>query len=186
MPEAKPETFDEWAVLEEWKPAFGFEGVYEVSDAGRVRRVAGGRGITIGRFLKPQRRSDGYLHVQLWKNNQPQTLLLHRLVATSFIGPVPDGREVNHIDGNKANNRLSNLEYATRTENNLHAYRNGLMHRGEDHYFSKLTDDDVLFIRNAQKQGLGCRKLARRFGVNKSTIVQVQNGKSWSHVRESK
>ena len=107
-----------------WKPVVGFEGSYEVSNMGRVRSldrewVQEARGGTFylykrkGQMLKPGP-SGGYPSVVLGRNN---TRLVHRLVAEAFIGPYPEGQEVRHKDGTRANPCLYNLEYGTRSQN---------------------------------------------------------------------
>lgn len=111
-------AFEGWAILEEWRSVVGYEGLYQVSDEGRVRRG--------GRVLKRQHTANGYPVVQLWRDGEPKTCLVHRVVAEAFIGTVPDGKEVNHRDGDKENATPSNLEYVTRSENSIHAYKTGL------------------------------------------------------------
>jgi hypothetical protein len=119
---------------EEWKPVVGFEGLYEVSDLGRVKRIGKaaqngkghGGGARIGRILAPQKHKGGYVAVQLWKNGKMIRPLIHRVVAAAFIGEIPGNHQVNHKDGDKKNNAHSNLEYVTRSENMDHAYKNGL------------------------------------------------------------
>lgn len=112
-----------------WKPIDGYEGLYEVSNLGNVRKL---------RFINnrtnknkvfeiaPQHNGKGYLKVALYIEGTCKQKLVHRLVAEAFI-PRIKGREfVNHIDGNKENNAVSNLEWCTRSENMIHAYRVGL------------------------------------------------------------
>lgn len=117
-----------------WKDIEGYEGLYKVSNLGNVlslnfgarNRILSG----IQRTLKGARSSSGYYHVQLYKNGTVSTKLIHILVASAFI-PNPNNKlEVNHKDGNKANNAASNLEWATRKENLEHAYNTGLKRRG--------------------------------------------------------
>jgi hypothetical protein len=108
MPDATHET---------WKPVVGYEGLYEVSDRGRVR--------TVPRILKPGTLNHGHLHVNLWINRKGKTRTVHRLVAAAFIGPCPDGQEVRHLDGNPTNNAVENLKYGTRSENLLDRVRHG-------------------------------------------------------------
>lgn len=100
-----------------WKSVVGYEGLYEVSDFGRVRSLRG----KTPRVLRVNKTSNGYIHVGLvgrgGAKNRRRWLSVHRLVAEAFIGECPEGREVNHKDENKANNCVSNLEYVTRSEN---------------------------------------------------------------------
>jgi hypothetical protein len=182
------ETFDSWAILGNdevtWKPVSEFEGVYEVSDDHRIRRTGAGKGIRVGRVLMQHEVKGGYRIVQLWKGGKPSTRLVHVLVATAFIGPVPDGQEVNHKDGDKRNNAPENLEYVTRSDNLKHAYRTGLMRRGEEHQYAKLDAESVAVIRRENRNGVGYRPLARRFGVSRRAIQQVIKGISWAHIPE--
>jgi hypothetical protein len=108
---------------EVWKPVVGFEGLYEVSNLGRVKSLK--RTTTSGRELV-QSLNRGYKYVVLSKNGKQYNAKVHRLVAESYI-PNPEGKkEVNHIDGNKANNAVENLEWATASENSRHAMQSGL------------------------------------------------------------
>lgn len=109
-------------ILEIWKDVVGYEGLYQVSNLGRVRNI---KRLNI---LKPH--YDGqhrYLQVCLCKNGHPKNLLLHRVVAKTFIPSELDNLEVNHKDGNKTNNNVDNLEWCTRSENLEHAVNNGLV-----------------------------------------------------------
>lgn len=93
---------------------------YEVSSEGRVRNAK------TGRILKPQPHNSGYLQVSLSKNNKEKSFKIHRLVADRFYDGDHDGLDVNHIDGDKTNNHISNLEFCTRSRNVRHAFDNGL------------------------------------------------------------
>ncbi len=103
-----------------WKTIEGFPN-YQVSDAGEIMSCKFGKKI----ILKPRIRS-GYSCVVLCQNGERSDCDVHRLVLGAFIGECPEGSEANHLDGNKPNNRLDNLEWVTPSENMLHAYRNGL------------------------------------------------------------
>lgn len=182
--------------IEEWRPVPGYEGVYEVSNMGRVRRSGGaakmgrghGGGARVGRVLRLQRGLDGYYRVQLWKGGNYQNYLIHRLVAVAFLGPVPDGYEVNHKSGDKSQNQAVNLEYATRPENNLHAYRHGLrvnnlQFKGENHRNAKLTKKQVQEIREQYRPSsrfFGSVALGRKYGVDHTTILDIVNLKIWN------
>lgn len=123
-------------MIEEWRDIQGYEGLYQVSNLGRVksleRKVKGGwnNTRTVGeRILKPCVNVEGYPKVSLCKEGAIRRFPIHRIVAQAFI-PNPDGKpEINHIDGCKENNSVSNLEWVTRSENELHAWRTGLKPR---------------------------------------------------------
>jgi HNH endonuclease/NUMOD4 motif len=180
---------------EEWRPVVGYEGIYAVSDRGRVRRIGAstgrapgrGGGARVGHILRLQLDAHGYFAVNLWRDGRARRFLVHRLVAAAFLGPEPPGYEVNHRDGVKTNCQLSNLEYSTRSQNGQHAYRIGLNRphapKGERHGNAKLTGSDVLEIRRLYRPGeYETPRLAREFGVNVKTINQIVNRKTWRHI----
>lgn len=190
--QSQAQGYEGFAVLEEWRSVPGFERSYEVSNLGQVRRsgkavrhgAGRGGGARLGRLLTFRVVPGGYLLAQLWQDGKGCGRLVHRLVAAAFIGPLPDGHEVNHIDGDKKNNTASNLEYVTRSENNRHAYRLGLMHRGEAHVHTKLTREDVIAMRHARASGQRYSVLARTYGVCRQSVQAIVRGETWAHVRE--
>ena len=106
-----------------WKDVFGFEGLYQVSNLGKVRSLdmlvnyGIGIGLRKGRVLKPKKNNGGYLQVVLCKEGKPTCFLVHRLVWEAFNGKIPEGMQINHIDEDKSNNRLENLNLMTPKEN---------------------------------------------------------------------
>lgn len=120
-----------------WLPVVGYEGLYEVSDQGRVRsldryeQVRSRSGNLYRQFfpgaLKAQRLRPAYLAVHLSKDNKPATRYVHALVAEAFLGKRPEGMVVNHIDENKLNNKADNLEWATYMENSQHSRKRFLV-----------------------------------------------------------
>lgn len=125
----------------------------------------------------------GYRHILVNGKNQN----VHRIIAKLFIPNPNNLPQVNHKDGNKLNNAADNLEWCTRSDNLLHAYRNGLEKRrtGEEHHSHKLTSEAVGYIRKFYKKrdkNLGAIALAKKFGVDRTTILDVVNGKSWNEV----
>lgn len=167
---------------EEWRNVKDFEGWYEVSDLGQVRRARAGKATKPGRVLKQQVGKNRRLRVTLSKNSEQTTREVARLVADAFLGPKPPGKEINHIDYNCQNNRVANLEFVTPSENVIHAYANGFVGgRGERQGQAKLTDHDVRLIRNSP---LGSTALATHYRVTRGTIKKVRSCDTWKHVKD--
>lgn len=116
---------------ERWLPVTGYEGLYEVSDHGRVRsldRQSVNRFATFtrrGQTLRPTVKESGHLYVSLWREGEMKKAKVHRMVLEAFVGPCPEGMEACHWNDVPADNRLSNLRWATATDNKLDAVRNG-------------------------------------------------------------
>lgn len=112
--------------MEVWKDIEGYEDKYQISNLGRVKSLADNKLIERELIRKPRIGKNGYLYVNLFKGSKGKTKKIHRLVAETFI-PNPDNLpQVNHIDGNKLNNSIDNLEWVTASENVKHALRIGL------------------------------------------------------------
>ncbi len=116
------------------------------------------------------------------KDGTKKTYRLHRLVLMAF-NPVKDmdKLEVNHIDGNKKNNNLSNLEWCTPSENQRHAFNTGLQkaRRGQSSNWSKLTQTDINKIFELRQQGLTQKEIAEQVGCTRSNISYILNNKTW-------
>lgn len=115
-----------------WRDIAGYEGYYQVSNMGNVRsmdrHIQGNNNHIIGTILKPLKTNGGYFRVALCRDNKKKYCSIHRLVMYAFTGKIPRGMEVNHSHGIKSDNRLSELELCTKSENELHAHRIGLKH----------------------------------------------------------
>lgn len=135
-------------------------------------------------FLIPQDNGIGYMKVVLRVDGKPKNVYVHRLVAECFL-PNPKGlKEVNHIDGNKRNNNLSNLEWCTGLENKNHAAKTGLTNRGERNHAHKLTEEQIRSIRSEYVYGSrdkGQYALAKKYGVSQTAIRYILNGRNWRY-----
>jgi hypothetical protein len=159
---------------EEWRPFL--DGAYEVSNLGNVRRAKPGRKTYPGKPLRLIKMKIGYMSVHPVVDGKNVTTYVHRLVAAAFIGPCPPGASVNHIDGVKTNNVVSNLEYVTHAENMAHAARTGLSAQGERHGNAKLTNAQAAELRARRATGESLTTICRDFGISKPTASMIANG----------
>lgn len=175
---------------ERWRDVPGLESFYQASSLGRLKsldriviRENGVRHPHTGMLLNPTI-SHGYLKVNITMLSS-SFVFVHRLVAAAFLGPRPEGYDVNHINGRKDDNRAANLEYATRSQNHRHAYRTGLRVstplQGERHPMVKLTEGQVRYVRSMRGRKRTAA-LADELGCSRHTIWSIQTGRSWSHL----
>lgn len=178
---------------EVWKDVLGYEGLYKVSDLGNIISLPRKGTIKTEKLLKPKIDKDGYLCVTLYKNNTRKSYHVHRIVAMSFINNYDNLPQVNHIDGNKQNNNINNLEWCTNQENIQHAWEIGLKKRryGKDNDKSKTVYQysNELELINIYES---TRDAERKTGFNHSHIAKCCNNKyktvggyKWSYVNES-
>jgi len=159
---------------ERWLPVANYEELYDVSNLGRIRRINHGEAATEWHTISQEIDSRGYLITRLYKNGIRFRVRVHKLVAESFLGCCPEGLEVNHIDGDKANSSIENLEYITHIENILHAVRSGLMIGG------RLLPDDVHEIRARLAAGEKQESIAADYCITRSAIAHISSGYRWS------
>lgn len=171
-----------------WKPIKGYEGLYEVSDGGEVRRLRG-FWCRSDRLLETHLSNTGYLRVSLSTraSRNARKFSVHRLVYGAFIGPIPDGVTVNHRNGNKQDNRASNLELATMSEQMRHAVDMGLQPRQKGEArgprVAKLTEQQVRAIRaRYTPHVVTARMLAADYGVTKGCIEAIVGRHRWTHI----
>lgn len=174
---------------ERWLPVVGHEGFYEVSDCGRVKRIASGKGATPGRVLAGGIDKDGYVLVSLWVENQQTMCKVHRLVATAFIGhPTQQQPETRHLDGNPANNHLTNLQWGSGAENIEDRTKHGRFIgaikplKGVDNPANKLSEADIRKIRQLLANGVTQKGIAIRFNVNQTLVSAIKCKKKWRDV----
>lgn len=177
--------FFDSAIVEEWRDIKDFEGIYQVSNMGRVRSVEHDIVMRnnavkhIGqKVLKLHEGGNNpYLQAYLHKDKKVQNKLVHRLVVSTFIGEIPDGYEVNHINGNKQDNRVANLEIVTSKENKAHAMRIGLFNpHGENQGGARLTNVQAADIRRKYIRGkIRQKDLANEYNVSQNVIFKIVN-----------
>lgn len=154
--------------------------LYTIDEFGKVKNTK------TNKYLKGAINSKGYLRVELHLNKKIKKFFVHRLVAEYFVENPLNKEQVNHIDGNKLNNNMNNLEWVTNQENRNHAIKNNLTKNlcGEETPWSKLTKKDVIFIRSEydKKETFNAKKLSKKFKVSTSQILLVAKRKSWKSV----
>lgn len=168
--------------MEIWKAIEGYEGIYEVSNYGQVKRLVGYRAWT-ERILKQNKTRDEYRMVVLsWKAIHKPSMV-HRLVAKAFI-PNPENKPfINHLDRNTGNNHVSNLEWCTQSENIRHSFKMGrVAMRGELQPRAKLKDYQVLEIRKKYSEGDTGMDLAKEYNMSYAGIWEIVQRKNWKHI----
>ena len=176
-------------MIELWKSIEGYEGIYEVSNFGNIRSLD--RTITqtsrwgtdqtyklYSQLIKPKMVGT-YQAVKL-NNRGCKNVYVHRLVAQTFIDNPSKFKEVNHIDGNKLNNKVDNLEWVSRIANQEHSYNMGLSKSGSDSHLAKLTEKDVatiIFLK--ETSGLSYAEVASLFNISGESVSNMCRGLSW-------
>lgn len=181
--------------LEEvWKPIEGFEGFYVISRDGDIKSVERWIHLKSHSYIKKEQdiiqsiNPSGYKQVKLYNNTgKTKSIVVHRLIAFTFLENPNEYKYINHIDGNKLNNNLSNLQWCTSSQNNTHAYRTGLKkpenYAGEACYFAKLTEKEVIAIREEYKLNKPFqRRLAEKYNTTITNINMIINRNTWKHV----
>ena len=163
-----------------WKPVPGYEDKYQVSCRGRVRRIASGKGTSPGRVLNPRYNSKGYVQVALYNRGMRKSHLVHKLVATVFLGPCPDGCEVAHGNGIRDCNIVENLRYSTPSDNCADKVEHGTHLKGEACSKNKLTTKQVIEIRKLLYDGVLTQlEIGQLYGVSREAVCDIKLGRSW-------
>ena len=150
---------------EVWADCPGYQGIYEISTLGSVRRVG-------GRMKKPSSDKRGYLLVQLWAGNKGKAAMIHRLVAKAFV-PGDHSLSVNHKDGNKLNNTPKNLEWISLAQNTKHQHDAGLANKSACFKPSKIPAEDRDQIRRRVAAGELQKKIAAEYGCSQPLISWI-------------
>lgn len=178
----------------EWRPVKNYEGIYEINNLGVVKSLSRKKycghknskpQLTKEKYLKNKIDRLGYVRVKLSKDGKSSLKYVHRILALSFIDNPKNKKEINHIDGNKQNNNLNNLEWTTRSKNMKHAFELGLhkAKKGEENNKAKLTKNEVKEIRRLYKKGEYTQtRLGEMFDVSSANINEIVNNKTWKEV----
>lgn len=179
-----------------WKDVVGFESTYQISNIGRVRAKR-----TVKKYLsltgneynfvrkekiKVQHLNPkGYPQIGLrGENKKDYTFTVHRLVAIAFLGEEKYPMVVNHIDHNPKNNKIKNLEWVTYARNTQHSFEDGNRDpvRGSRHGQSKVTELEVLEIREKYSNGIKSPEFSRQYGIGKTNVMDIVKRKIWKHI----
>lgn len=168
-------------MIEIWKPVVGYEGQYEISNLGRVRslpkavpHIRGVRTIP-ARVLKPRQQASGHLYIRSFGGRNGGIAWVHRLVYEAFVGPIPAGLDIRHLDGNPSNNTPENLTPGTRVENAHDTYAYG----GK---YQKLYREDVLEIRKRLAAGEPQKQIAKDYKVSAQTISNINTRRTFNYI----
>lgn len=170
-----------------WKDIRGYEGIYQIASNGDIKSLdrmdAAGRKLT-GKPKKTMTSNIGYIRVALTRECISNVFLVHRLVAESFIPNHDNKTQVNHIDGNKANNDISNLEWVTASENIRHAVTTGLRvaARGSTHGNASMDEFKVRLVKSMIQEGMGDTKIARSLEITRNAVKEIRANRTWKHI----
>lgn len=162
-----------------WKDVVGYEGIYSVSNLGRIRRDE------TKLILKRSPKAGGYWGVALCSLGVSRQIMWHIVVCRAFHGEKPTRKhtDVNHKDLDKSNNRADNLEWQTRSENILHSQASGNHPLGQNRPSAKSKDVDIPVIRKRVADGEPVAHIARDYGVGDHTIHRIRKGLKWTHIK---
>ena len=176
-----------------WRQVVGYEGLYEVSSKGEVRgcpkEVSGNHLKSIRHIPARAKRQcllAGYPAVTLFRDGKPKLHKVHRLVAEAFIPNEENFPMVNHIDNDKRNNDVSNLEWCTALHNNQHMMKQGRQNfaYGERSSTCKLTEDQVVEILSLSGSMKQC-DIAKQYGIGQQQVSRILNGERWKHLNRA-
>jgi HNH endonuclease len=168
-----------------YRSIIGFPDYFACND-GTVWKLVDGRWLF---KRKPRKRKDGYLGFSIFVDSIQKSFLVHRLIAIAFIPNPENLKEINHINGDKSDNRVENLEWTTRSKNIKHSYDNlGAIHsrpRGIKQWQAKFTDDEVRSIRELSESGKSHNEISEIIGksVTSTNVGNIRSGRTYRHIK---
>lgn len=161
-------------MVELWRQAVGYEGLYEVSSIGRIRSIS--KKGSKGGILASRVEDNGYVKVCLYREGRRKSFWVHRLVLEAFVGPCPEGQEGCHGDGNRSHNSLENLRWDTKPANYQDTVKHGTAATGERNGSSKLRASDIPKIIEMRKCGSLQREIAASFNLSQQQVSTILSG----------
>lgn len=171
--------------MEKWIGFPGWEDRYDISSYGRLRGYVWGRkSLSVPRLVKTTKdKRTGYHKIMLHRGKEMKSSVIHRWVLLAFKGLPPDSKmEACHNDGNKDNNRLSNLRWDTKKNNKADMHKHGTALVGQKGGNSKLTEKQVIMMRKKHQKGAKLKHLSTLFSCSISTVWLIVNRKTWSNI----
>ena len=175
-------------IEEIWKPVINYEGLYEISNYGKVKSLNYKR-TKKEQILKPLKEMGSYLCVILFKNNGGKQHSIHRLVLEAFVGPCPPGMEGCHNNGNPSDNFVGNLRWDTRSNNQKdrkwHGTKNNpiwINNMGSKSSTAKLNNTKIIEIKKLHLEGESNIKIAKIYNVHPTTISRIINEETWKYI----
>lgn len=172
------------APTEYWVNIPNMKGLYQISNFGQVRRI--GTPNWKGKIIKSNITPNGYYYLDISVGNKRKTIQPHRIMAEVFLPNPNNYPQVNHKNGNKLANWIENLEWCTAKQNTQHACKMGLRGKQYGSYnpASKLTEAEVIKIKELLLDGYTRKKLAKQFNVKYQTIADIDRGTKWKHLKK--
>lgn len=174
-----------------WKPIFGYEGLYEISNYGQIKRLNRDKRCRPFRLIKPLKKADGHVCVDLSKNGSSKRRYIHTIVLETFVEARPQGMECRHLDGNPENNKIENLKWGSKSENTRDSVKHGThwlsknIQKGSMCKWAKLNEFKVRVIKKLLiENNLNIKEISEIFRVSNTSIYDILMNRTWKHIKE--